>query len=137
MNLPIIPGQKAKGINGANVVMVPLNTGKNTSPAAFLAATLISSFPLSKIRWVFSITTMASSTTIPKANKNANNTIIFILKPMVGINIKAINMDKGTESATNKAFVTPIKNIRINVTKIKPIMIVLIKSCNVNFVLSD
>ena len=137
MNLPMMPGQKAKGINGAKVVMVPLNTGKKTSPAAFLAAILMSSFPLSKIRCVFSITTIASSTTIPKANKNANNTIIFILNPMVGININAINIDKGTESATNNAFVTPIKNIKIKVTKIKPIMMVLIKSCKVNFVLSD
>ena len=47
----MIPGQNAKGINGAKVVIVPLNTGKNTSPAAFLAAVLISTFPLSKISY--------------------------------------------------------------------------------------
>jgi hypothetical protein len=47
MNLPIIPLQNASGINGASVVIVPDNTGKNTSPAAILAATLMFRFPLS------------------------------------------------------------------------------------------
>ncbi len=79
MNLPIIPFQKSNGTNGASVVRVPLNTGKNTSPVAILAAILISRLPFSKSRCVFSITTMASSTTIPNASKNANNTIIFMV----------------------------------------------------------
>ena len=48
INLPIMPGQKASGIKGANVVMVPLSTGKKTSPAACLAAIFIFFFPLSK-----------------------------------------------------------------------------------------
>ena len=131
MNSPITPFQKASGINGANVVAVPLNTGKNTSPAAIFAAFFIGTLPLSKIRCVFSITTIASSTTIPSANKNANNTIMFIVKPKAGITRKATNIDKGTLKATKNALVVPMKNIRMINTKMKPIIMVLIKSCKV------
>jgi hypothetical protein len=50
INSPIIPSQKASGIKGANVVKVPAKTGKNTSPVADLAALIIGTLPLSKIR---------------------------------------------------------------------------------------
>ena len=114
----MIPFQNANGINGASVVNVPDNTGKNISPAAIFAAFFISTFPLSKIRCVFSITTTASSTTIPKANRKANNTIMFNANPILGKTKKATKQLKGTERATKKAFVTPIKNINTNVTNI-------------------
>ena len=117
--------------------MVPENTGKNTSPVACFAACLMGIFPLPKIRWVFSITTIASSTTIPKASKKENNTIMFMVKPILGIIINAIAIDNGTDKATNMALVNPIKNMRIMVTKTKPITMVLIKSCNVSLVLAD
>ena len=45
-----MPVQKAKGIKGAKVVIVPVSTGKNTSPAAILAAVLISRLPLANNR---------------------------------------------------------------------------------------
>src|SRR5690349_18105784 len=80
INSPIIPGQNNKGKKGANVVKVPDNTGKNTSPVATLAACTIGTLPLSKIRCVFSITTIASSTTIPSPSKKENNTIMFMVK---------------------------------------------------------
>ena len=47
---------------------------------------------------------------------------------MLGITKNAMNIDNGTEDATKMAFVTPIKNIKIKVTKINPMMIVFIKS---------
>ena len=128
MNLPTIPFQNANGIKGARVVIVPDKTGRNTSPAAFFAASLMGNLSLWKIRCVFSITTIASSTTIPKANKNANNTIIFKLKPIVGIIKKAIKQLNGTDRATKIALVAPMKNIKIIVTNMKPMIIVLIKS---------
>jgi hypothetical protein len=59
------------------------------------------------------------------------------IPPKAGNATKAMNMDKGTDSATNMALVTPMKNIKINVTSINPIMMVFIKSCNVTLVLSD
>ena len=137
MKLPIMPFQNNKGTKGARVVKVPANTGRKTSPAAILAASIMLRLPFSKIRCVFSMTTIASSTTIPSASKNENNTIIFRVNPMVGIIKKAINIDNGTDIATNMALVAPIKNIKIKVTRIKPITMVLIKSCKVERVLSD
>ena len=74
---------------------------------------------------------MASSTTIPRPSKNANNTIMFIEKPIPDKTIKAINIDNGTDKPTNIALVAPIKNMRMMVTKINPMMMVLIKSCSV------
>ena len=119
------------------MVSVPDNTGKNTSPAAILAAFTMGTFPLSKIRCVFSITTIASSTTIPSANKKEKSTIIFKVNPMAGIIKNATNIESGTDSATNMALVVPIKNIRMSVTRTKPMIMVLIKSSKVTFVFSD
>ena len=138
MNFPMMPGQNSKGIKGANVVSVPAKTGTNTSPAAYLAAStlLIFPFPCEKILCVFSITTMASSTTIPKPNKSANSTmkLSVTLDPTMnsaeGSSINARNMLNGTESATKKELVTPIKNMRIIITRINPITIEFTNSSN-------
>ena len=131
MNLPMMPGQNANGKNGESVVSVPVNTGTNTSPVAIFAAFLIGTFPLSKIRCVFSITTIASSTTIPNARRKLNNTIMFKEKPIPGKIKNARNTESGTESATKNALVTPIKNINTINTNRKPMMMVFIKSCSV------
>ena len=142
MNLPMIPGQNNNGKNGAKVVMVPANTGINTSPAAILAEVVAVSLPLpcTKVRWVFSITTMASSTIIPNPNKRANSTIKFkvILVPInklpAGKNTKATNILNGTDKATKKAFVTPIKNINTINTNINPITMEFTNSVNEDLV---
>ena len=42
----MIPGQNNKGKKGANVVMVPANTGTNTSPAAIFADVVAVNLPL-------------------------------------------------------------------------------------------
>ena len=138
MNLPMIPGQNSKGINGASVVTVPANTGTNTSPAAKRAASSdeIRPPPWEKIRCVFSITTMASSTTIPSPNKSANSAMKFseMLPPTMnsadGRKMKARNILSGTDNATKKALVTPMKNIKTNTTKIKPMMMEFTSSVN-------
>jgi len=51
----MIPGQNNNGKKGAKVVMVPANTGMNTSPAAILAEVVAVNLPLpcTKILWVF------------------------------------------------------------------------------------
>ena len=138
MNLPIMPGQKSKGKKGASVVSVPASTGINTSPAAIRAEMVaeIFPFPSKNILWVFSITTMASSTIIPSPKSKANNTIKFkvtcppTIRSAPGKNTNATNMLKGTDSATKKAFTTPIKNIKIINTNTNPITIELTKSVN-------
>ena len=131
MNLPMIPGQNNSGKKGASVVNVPAKTGTNTSPAAIRAAIAEDIFPLpsTNMRWVFSITTMASSTIIPSPKSKAKRTMKFrvtcvpTIKSAPGKNTNATNILRGTDSATKKALVTPIKNIRIINTKINPIMI--------------
>ena len=138
MNLPIMPGQNNSGKKGANVVNVPAKTGTKTSPAAIRADKADVILPLlsTNIRWVFSITTMASSTIMPNPNNKANNTIklrvtcVPTIKSAPGKNINATNILSGTDKATKKAFVTPIKNIKIINTNTKPIMIELTKSLN-------
>ena len=86
---------------------------------------------------MFSITTIASSTIIPKASKNENNTIKFIVKPKDGINNMATRTDNGTARPTNTADCKPMKNINTNTTNIKPIITVLIRSVRLVFVSLD
>ncbi len=87
-----------------------------------------------KMRCVFSITTIASSTMIPRPNKRAKSTIKFsvtfppTIKSAAGKNRNATNILSGTESATKNAFVTPIKNIRIKSTSMNPITMEFTKS---------
>ena len=124
----MMPGQKSSGMKGARVVRVPANTGMKTSPAANLAASfaLIFPFPCEKILWVFSITTMASSTTIPSPKSRANSTmkLSVTLDPTInsalGRRMKARNMLRGTERATKNELVTPMKNMRMIITSTKP-----------------
>ena len=92
---------------------------------------------------MFSITTMASSTTNPKPSKKANSTIVFRVNsaptagPTMGINTKANRADSGTERPTKMASRMPIKNINTNTTKINPSTTVLIRSLSSARVRSD
>ena len=82
------------------------------------------------------MTTMASSTIIPNPNSRANNTIKFKVicepttKSPAGNNTKATNILSGTDKATKKALVTPIKNIKTTNTNINPMTMELTKSVN-------
>ena len=57
-----------------------------------------------------------------------NVTVLPTIISANGKNKKATNTLSGTLNATKKALVTPIKNIRITKTKIKPMIMVLISS---------
>ena len=129
MNSPTIPGQNNKGKNGEIVVKVPDNTGINTSDDAnFTASTIVNFLKLLNKRWEFSITTIASSTTIPKPKRKANKTIVFKVKSNPGINKKVNKAERGTDKPTNAASRTPMKNIKTITTNTKPNTTVLIKS---------
>ena len=67
----------------------------------------------------------------PRAMSRAKRTIMFIVKPRLGMNIKAKNEETGTERPTNMALVVPIKNMRTRVTNTKPMMMELVKSLTV------
>ena len=138
MNFPMMPGQNNNGTNGARVVSVPASTGMKTSPAAYFAASTAEIFPLpcEKILCVFSMTTIASSTTIPNPNNNAKSTMKLrvtfdpTIKSAVGKKMNARNMLSGTDSATKNEFVTPMKNMRIISTRINPMMMEFTSSSN-------
>ena len=134
MNFPMIPFQNNNGKNGARVVAVPASTGTKTSPAASFALLTIGIAPLLYILCVFSITTIASSTIMPRPKSRPNNTIKFsvtlvpTMPSAMGKNRNATNTLSGTLSATKNALVTPIKNISTSSTKTNPITIVFTRS---------
>ena len=76
MNSPIMPGHNSSGTNTATVVAVLAMIGQATSPMPFLAAR-IGDCPSLIRRWVFSITTMPLSTSMPRASTSAKSTIMF------------------------------------------------------------
>ncbi len=139
----MMPGQKSNGKNGASVVNVPASTGMKTSPAARFVARLMGTlpFPSTKIRCVFSITTMASSTIIPRPNNSANNTMKLsvtwapMMRSAAGKNTKATNILSGTLNATKNALVTPMKNISTINTSKNPMMMEFTSSLNEALVL--
>ena len=138
MNSPTIPGQNNKGKKGDIVVNVPDNTGTKTSEAAnFTASTILNFLKLLNKRWAFSMTTMASSTTIPKLNKKAKSTMVFKVKSKPGMNKNVNKADNGTDNPTKAASRTPMKNINTITTKTNPKITVLIKSAKSPRVLSD
>jgi len=53
-----------------------------------------------------------------------------IRKSPKGKNMKATKTDKGTLNATKNALVTPMKNMRMSNTRIKPMMMVFTSSLN-------
>ena len=138
MNSPTIPGQNSKGKKGEMVVNVPDNTGINTSEAANLTDSVMVNFlKLLNKRCAFSMTTIASSTTIPSPKRKPKRTIVFKLKSKDGMNKKVNKADKGTDKPTNTASLTPMKNINTITTKMKPRTTVLIKSARSPRVRSD
>ena len=144
MNSPMMPGQNMSGTNGATLTSVPLNTGKKTSPAAFFTAKLMGMFSSWKIRCVFSMTTIASSTTMPNASRKANMTTVLSVnlrsgktKAKAEMITNAMNADSGTESPTNSASVVPMKNMSTNTTNTKPRITVATKSLSVFWVSFD
>ena len=112
MKSPITPGQNIKGANTISVVSVEVVIGQATSFAPCFAA-VNKSVPSSRNLYVFSIITIALSTSIPKANINANKTTKFSVISNIERTINEINILSGIARATNVAFLNPS---RINST---------------------
>jgi hypothetical protein len=135
MNFPGIPGINMRGKKGAIVVSVPVKTAAATSPTPRLAAAVTErSGVVVKWRYTFSTTTIELSTTIPKTRIKDIRTTMFKVKPMTGIKMKAMIMDIGMAIPTNRAFVSPMKNMRIKTTTMNPRMTVLKRSLMLFFV---
>ena len=79
-NRPAMPGKKEIGMNTAASVAVVASTAKNTCLRPWTAA---ARGPRPRARWreMFSMTTMASSTTRPVARTSASSVMMLIEKP--------------------------------------------------------
>jgi hypothetical protein len=77
---PAVPGRNAMGRNTEIRVAVVASTAKNTCrvPITEAASGLR---PSERLRWMFSTTTMASSTIMPVASTRASSVRILIEKP--------------------------------------------------------
>ncbi|MNE29938.1 hypothetical protein D3C80_1234350 [compost metagenome] len=119
MNLPIVPGQRAKGRNAIKVVAVEEITGQAISPIPILdASTRLSPFFI--LANTLSTTTIPSSTSIPSPITNPKSTMVFKVSPNADRILKAINMDRGIAAPTNKEFLSPIVNINTIITNTIP-----------------
>ena len=77
---PVMPGMKATGTNTDRRTRVMAMMGAVISPIAFLVASLTERSGSSSItRSTFSITTMASSTTMPIASTRARSETVLAL----------------------------------------------------------
>ena len=90
-----MPGRKAVGTKTAYSTRVVATMGPVTWAMARLAASLALSFSSSMRRWVFSTTTMASSTTMPMARMIANRETVLMDSPAASRTAKVPMIDPG------------------------------------------
>ncbi len=95
---PVMPPRNATGTNTAHSTSTIATTGPATSSIACLAAVFGSSLCTVMLRSTFSITTIASSTTIPMASTMPNSVSMLIEKPSASIPMKVPTIDTGTAS---------------------------------------
>ena len=132
MNSPTIPGQKIIGKKAAKVVLVPAIIGPATSPVPFFADSKLS-YPSSRYLNIFSTTTIALSTNIPRANINENKTIMFMVMPSALRMMNDKNIERGMDIPTKDAFRTPKKNNNTPITRISPEIILFSKLLTIFF----
>ena len=118
-NLPIIPSIIRSGIKAATVVKTAAITGHMTSEAPLTAASF-GSIPSSMFLWTFSITTIASSTTIPSTRTSAKRLRLFIVIPKYCMSQKVIMNENGIPIAANIAFLQPMKTRSVRNTRMIP-----------------
>ena len=121
INFPRVPEILSIGRNAAIILNVNATIGQKTSLAPIFDAA-IGSIPFSICLYVFSVTMIASSTTIPKATRNANNETIFIVKPKIYIPNAATKNDTGIPNAVIKATLEFRKKYNERSNKDRPII---------------
>ena len=95
---PIWPGRKISGTNTATTVAVVAMTAKNTCRVPRIAASVRGS-PSSMRRWMFSSTTIESSTTSPMTSTSASSVRMLIEKPARASTAKVATRQTGTTAA--------------------------------------
>ena len=111
-NRPVLPSRKPTGRNTATSTAVVAITAKATCAVPRRAATSGGS-PRSARRWMFSTTTMASSTTSPIASTSANNVNRLIEKSNAYSAMNAATRHTGTVTAGISAARTLPRNSQI------------------------
>ena len=91
---PVRPPRKPIGAYTAASVMVMEMTGPTISRAPCIAA-CTGGLPSSRCRWMFSTTTMASSTTSPIASTIASSVSRLMLNPITSIRLQTPTSDSG------------------------------------------
>ncbi|KWV90166.1 hypothetical protein PFLmoz3_00164 [Pseudomonas fluorescens] len=86
-NRPTTPPMNSSGINAATSEKLMDTTVKPISPEPLIAASRLPR-PASRCRWMFSTTTIASSTTKPTAITMATRVRLFRLNPITYIRAK-------------------------------------------------
>ena len=110
----------ATGTNTATIDKVVAMTAKPISLVASRAAR-IRGLPISRWRWVFSITTIASSTKMPIESESASMVMLLSVKPMKSMNAKVPITEVGIASAEMKVARQSCKNTQmISTVRIDP-----------------
>ncbi len=105
---PIRPVTKAMGMSAAITVKVARMIGARTSFIAPMINLLLSKPTLvSNQRWMFSTSTIGSSTKIPMQKIRAKRVTLFKVNPNIMLKNKAIAKVTGTAMPTTKASLTP------------------------------
>ena len=112
---PVNPPRKPIGAYTAASVMVMETTGPTISRAPCIAA-CTGGLPSSRCRWIFSTTTMASSTTRPIASTMASNVSRLKLKPAISIRLQTPISDSGIVTTGISTERNEARNMKITTT---------------------
>ena len=94
----MMPFIVATGTNTAKIEAVVAMTARPISPVASAAARM-GGLPISRWRWMFSMTTMASSIKMPMDSDSASMVMRFRVKPMAWMKAKVAMTETGKASA--------------------------------------
>src|SRR5450759_299111 len=97
-NRPMMPFMVATGTKTARIDAVVAMTARPISAVASLAACM-GDLPISRWRWMFSMTTMASSIRMPIDSESASMVIMLSVKPMAWMKAKVEMTDTGRSVA--------------------------------------
>jgi hypothetical protein len=114
-NRPTIPFITATGTNTATMENVVASTASPISAVASAAARR-AGLPISRWRWMFSMTTMASSTRIPIDSDRASMVMLLKVKPITLMKAKVATTEVGIARALIRVARKSWRKIRITTT---------------------
>ena len=96
---PVTPPRKNTGVNTTQIASVETNAGTAISSAPSRMA-CINDLPIARLRWMLSIVTVASSTSMPTASAKPPSVITLMLCPSAARHMIDTRMDNGMDVAT-------------------------------------